>query len=228
MYSSSIYLYKQTQDVTLLTPGTTNSLRYQTVYSKNLKLHKGVDNVLQFHFKNQDQVKRDLTGLTFTFRLISQTTEDLLLEQPLTIIDILKGYAEVNVAKEELDKIAAQHAYYSIEQDNGTLTAPVFVDEQAGGRGVCDIVESVYPKHKASANLALGQLYGGVQDSAEYLTDAVDLHTFQVSIDSFTGTMQIQGAVDNTGTWYNIAGSHPKLRAHFAVTAGTVKKVLIR
>lgn len=244
MYSTIIYLYKQTHDVTVLTPGTTNSLRYKTVYSKNLKLHKGVDNVLQFHFKNQDQVKRNLTGLSFTFRLISQTGEDLLIEQTIDIIDALKGYAEVTIAKDQLDKVATQRAQYSIEQDNGTLKEAVFVDEQAGGRGVCEVVESAYPKHKESTDLAMLQKSGTSQNSAEYLTEANEMHTFQVSVKDFDGTMKIQGAVDNTGTWYdidnavpllgtgigmyNIIGYHYKLRLAFTIISGTVEKVLVR
>jgi len=254
MNSTNIYIYKQTQVAILIQPGIPSSasnLRYKAVYAKNLILHKGVDNILQIWFKNTDQKKVDITGLAFTFRLISKNTEELLLETRLTNININKGYTEVFVTEQQLASIPAQHAYYSIELDNGTLSLPAFVDEQGGGRGVCDVVDSVYPKHIVSKNIKPLQVMQQptleyIQLTEEYQTSVQSLHTFQIDIIDYDGIMQFQGAVDDANVWYdinaaiplsgtgsgmyNIAGFHPKIRIKFtsAVNTGIVEKVIVR
>jgi len=248
MNYTNIYIYNQTRTVVLINPGTPSSaysLREETVYAKNLILHKGVDNVLQFWFKNVDQKKYDITGLTFTLRILSQDTEELLFETRLTQVNMSKGYAEAVITEEQSIDIATQYAYYSIERDDGTTSLPAFVDEQGGGRGVIQIVDSVYPKHKASDKLSLLQNLGGMQYSEEYVTSSQPLHTFQITVDQlFNGTVLFQGAVDQTGSWYdigmpvsivgpgtgiyNIEGYHPYLRIKFIITAGNVDKILVR
>ena len=53
MYSTSVKIYTPRQTVVLYSGSSPR--RYMTVYSKNLKIHKGIDNQIQFQFINQDQ-----------------------------------------------------------------------------------------------------------------------------------------------------------------------------
>ena len=61
MYSTSVSYYIPRQTVVLYSGSSPRS--YQTVYAKNLKIHKGIDNTLQFQFINQDQKPVDLPGV---------------------------------------------------------------------------------------------------------------------------------------------------------------------
>jgi hypothetical protein len=50
---TQVYLYNQRQLVVLLqTLGAGDSRRYEVVYSKNLTISRGVDNILEFAFVN--------------------------------------------------------------------------------------------------------------------------------------------------------------------------------
>ena len=56
------------------------------MYAKNLTLNKGVDNVLQFQFLNQEQKAVNLTGKEVTFRLISYNGQEVLLQKTVNIL----------------------------------------------------------------------------------------------------------------------------------------------
>ena len=86
MYSTTAYLYQQIQSILMIDisgVGSTFDRRWQPVYAKNLKLNLGVDNVILFQFQNQDQKPVNITGATFTFRIISQDGQNLLYAQEL-------------------------------------------------------------------------------------------------------------------------------------------------
>ena len=86
MYATTAYLYQQIQTVLLVDITGTGSVferRWRPVYAKNLKLNLGVDNVILFQFQNQDQKPVNITGATFTFRIISQNGENLLYAREL-------------------------------------------------------------------------------------------------------------------------------------------------
>ena len=117
MFSTQIYLYDQTQTVVLNdTSSSMATVRWQPVYSKNLKISKGTDNVLNFTFINQDQKKVDISSATFTWRLIDSEGENLLLEKTMVATDATNGKAKVTITEQDLNTIDVQRASYSIEK----------------------------------------------------------------------------------------------------------------
>ena len=78
MYSTTAYLYQQKTKVLLIdTGGDYFTMRYDPVYAKKLTINKGVDNVILFEFINQDEKPVNITGSTFTFRVIDQEGREL-------------------------------------------------------------------------------------------------------------------------------------------------------
>ena len=67
------------------------------MYAKNLKLNLGVDNVILFQFMNQDQKPVNISGATFTFRIISQDGQDLLYATELVSLSNTLGRAKVTI-----------------------------------------------------------------------------------------------------------------------------------
>ena len=92
MYSTTVYLYQQKQQVLLVdTSGAYFQRRWQPVYAKKLKVNLGVDNVILFEFINQDQKPVNISGSTITFRMISTNGDELLFVKDLVVLSAKFG-----------------------------------------------------------------------------------------------------------------------------------------
>lgn len=158
MYSTQAYIYQQQTRVLTMDYGDGSAFpyRYSPVYAKKLTIAKGVDNVILFQFINQEEKPVNITGNTFLFRVIAQNGGELLIEQPLVILNAATGRAKVTLQSSELIDIKAQPASYSIARTQpGGLTEAVFVDAQAGARADVDIVDSILPEFVPSSELTI-------------------------------------------------------------------------
>ena len=250
MYSTSVTQYIPRQTVVLYSGPSTR--RYQTVYAKNLKIHKGIDNRLQFQFINQDQKAVDMTGKTITCRLISYDGSKVLLQKALTLVYPLTGICQLDVTMNETLEMEAATCYYSITIPNGMFEFPVFVDDNSGGRGVVDVVNSVLPKYIKTSTLDIlphatpSDVQPVTYNTGLYATQDTDFLTFQTVLNDYVGTIKVQGsATGNNTEWYdltdpqvydgytstdyfNVNGYHPYMQVVFESTQGTVDKVLVR
>jgi len=143
--------------------------------------------------------------MDFTCRLISHDGDTLLLEKPLTVVNRTTGQTNLVLTEEELDLIAPGKIGFSIEYtSDNALFEPVYVADNAGARGVIDVVDSVMPSFTASEVLTIPEGQVSPRVSSTLNTSASDLHTFQITMSSFTGTIETRGATDVDGLWYSI------------------------
>lgn len=248
MYSTDVLIFTPRQDVVLIVGNSPR--RYQTVYAKNLKLHKGVDNRLQFRFLDQEQKPVNIADSEITCRLISSNGNTLLLEKALVMDSSLsfpvRGLAELVVTAGELDNVDTQYCYYTLQIPSDAYDVPVFVDSQAGGRGKIEIVDSILPNFEPSIELSMRPRNNiDFYYSDVYFTKEVSYHTLQLSLTDFTGTVDIEGLDDtdvaytlDTLTYSSFTGSDtvnvttllPKIRLKFnsTVDPDTTDKVLVR
>jgi len=258
MYSTTAYLYQQIQKVLLVDiSGAYFNVRWQPVYAKNLKLNLGVDNVILFQFQNQDQKPVNITGATFTFRMISQNGESLLYAKELVSLNNQLGRAKVTIPAADTVNFQAQPASWSLEVSSGVLEQAVFTDDYAGARGVIDIVDSVFPAFVASQELTIG---AQAEQNNTYYTSTIStsgssLTTFQIDTVRFTGNLTAQGATTTDGEWYNVdvkdlntcntvsniafsnstdrlginvEGFHPYVRLELGIASGNITDILYR
>ena len=141
MYSTPLYYYIPRETIVMAYGNSTR--RYQTVYAKTLKLHKGVDNRLQFQLLNQDQKPIDITEKQLFFRIISEDGNQLLFSKVLTPVFALNGIMQLDISYTDILEIPTQYCFYTIELSDGNTDLPVFVDHHSGGRGKLQIVDSV-------------------------------------------------------------------------------------
>jgi hypothetical protein len=222
------------------------------VYAKNLTLHKGVDNRLQFQFINQEQKPVDITDKEITCRIISHDGTVELIRKTLTPLLPLKGLAELQLHADDLHDIESQPGHYSLEIPEGEFDLPVFVDSNSGARGTIKVVDSVKPKHQSSDSLTIESHREAVHYapvtyySGEYLTDGNPLLTTQVYFEDYTGNVQFEGTTLTDSDWYEIGepyvydtqngtvyytieGFHARVRVKFADSAnGNATKILVR
>ncbi len=250
MYNTQVYLYQQNQLVILndYTNSEITQVRWAPVYAKDLKLHKGTDTVLTFRFQNQDQKAVNLTDTTVTFRLIDREGEELILAKDLVMLDAVKGKAKVTITEAELDTVSTQNAHYSLERKvvASSNYDPMYVDDDANARGICQILDSVLPKHTTSRAVTIPD-HGDdtTYNSSTWNGNDQGLITLQYTPTAFTGSLQVEGAVDDSGQWYdvgtavslssgsdtgyiNINGFHPYLRLNITETSGSVASIKIR
>lgn len=212
MYATPAYLYQQIQAVLMVDisgVGAVFDRRWKPVYAKNLKLNLGVDNVILFQFQNQDQKPVNITGSTFTFRIISQNGQNLLYAKELVSLNNATGRAKVTIPAADTLMLQPQPAGWSLEFSSGVLDQAVFTDDYAGARGFIDIVDSVLPAFVASAELTIPDQapVGNVYYSSTLTTDGNRLTTFQIDTGDFVGNLSVEGATSSADTdpeWYQV------------------------
>lgn len=213
MYATPAYLYQQIQTVLITDTsglGPVFDRRWNTVYAKNLTLNLGVDNVFLFQFLNQDQKPVNITGSTFTLRIISQNGENLLLSQDLVTLAAAQGRARVVIPAADTLALAPQPANWSLSYRSGVLDQAVYVDSNSSARGSIDIVDSVLPAFQASRPLTIPDQapVANVSYSSVLETSGTNLTTFQIDTGTFVGNVSVEGAVDLADTdaeWYQVS-----------------------
>lgn len=258
MYATTAYLYQQIQTVLLVDiTGAYFDRRWKPVYAKNLKLNLGVDNVILFQFQNQDQKPVNITGSTFTFRVISQNGEDLLFAKELVPLSAALGRAKVTLTAADTVYFKAQPASWSLEVSSGDLDQAVFTDDYAGARGVIDIVDSVFPAFVASKDLTIPDQapQNNVFYTSTVTTNGSRLTTFQLDTLDLSGNLSVEGATVDDGEWYvipvenlatgntvstiafanstsrlgiNVEGFHPLIRLALQKNNGNIEAIVYR
>lgn len=235
MYSTTVYLYQQQIRALLVdTNGQYFTARYEPVYAQTLTVNKGVDNALLFEFINQDQKPVNITGSSFVFRLLNQAGDELLVEKNMEILSATTGRVKVVLSSQDINGIVAQPASYSIERTQGNYRQAVFTDANAGARGVCTVVDSVFPEFVPSGELTVPDIYGknqyvnvaptGWPDWAlnpqpintvrqtEFYSSYIpytgkNITTIKLDLVHYTGTLKLQAADNYQAVWYDVTDS---------------------
>lgn len=249
-----MYFFKQRQQVVLLESGTSFATRrYDIMYAKELTVSKGIDNLIEIAFINQDQRYVNVDGKEITLRIIDSTGTELLLQKTLTGIYPITGLMSLYLSASDLADIDPQKAYYTVEIPMGDYSYPAFVDAQGATRGTLNIVNSVLPRFSPSLEVTIPTHPSPTMNgnSVSYNSSTVNtkdqsISTIQTYYSNFTGTTQIRGSilpdfsisytitnkethVNYTGTIGNtIDGYHPYIQMSIVNIDGDVTKILYR
>ncbi len=199
-----IYWFNQRQQVVLLDTDNAGSptrrLRYQLVYAKDLIVHRGVDNVLEFAFVNTEQKPTSIKNKEITCRLISPEGDRVILQKSLTHTLPVTGITTLQLSPAEIELITEQHCHFSLEIAVGSFDYPVFVDSKASARGVIRVVDSVLPSFVPAQTVTIPShpvsKPGQPQTyySSTVSTDESPVLTFQPFFERFTGEISIEGS----------------------------------
>jgi hypothetical protein len=191
------------------------------VYAKPLTLHKGVDNMIQFQFLNQEQKPVDITGKEISCRIISYDGSEVLFRKALTPQFAANGIAALITNAADLEDIDAQQGHYSLEIPVGDFDFPVFVDQNAGARGDMNIVNSVLPAFIPSSHITIptGQPFPNLDSNNSIANALPNANTYYTSVintednpilsiqahyTQFNGDVTIEGSTIVSGDWYPI------------------------
>jgi hypothetical protein len=191
------------------------------VYSKQLQLYKGIDNVLEFKLVNADQKAISLTGYTAKFRAFDENNS-LIIEHDGTQVtkggNNIKGVFKVTVTENDLLNVKEQFLKYSIylvdSNNNNVIT---YTNQHFENNGTIKVNASANPGPRSTYSVSA---FTQVTENTPYwISETLNaepgingneaLHTAVVYTDSYTGDVVVQATLDNqvTGTtsWADIA-----------------------
>ena len=194
---------------------------YRPVYSKQLQIYKGIDNVLEFRLLNADQKPVDIT--TYVPKLVAfDETNQMVLEKDCTILDdgstVTRGKFKVTVTENELLNVKQQYLSYNIymQETDGdkvlTYSQPNF-----GNDGVIYVNARTFPGPQATYSVTtfeqegvgINTWYSETVDAQPGINGNEALHTAAVYTAAYTGDVVIQATLDNQVTistqWADIA-----------------------
>ena len=70
------------------------------LYDKNILLYCGVDNKSNFKIVTDNNVPKNLTGLTPYFNITDIESEETVLSRPMTVTNASRGEAEIDITQE--------------------------------------------------------------------------------------------------------------------------------
>jgi hypothetical protein len=211
MINSYGYLYKQIHHVTIGVglPNRQNNM----YYAKPIKLHKGVNNPVQFNIKNNHQKKVNVGGSTFVLNVIEPETGVALLSKTLTVTDGINGILTTDFSKSDMQTFDKNKYHYGIVCTQGDgVEYPVYVDENFDASGTIEVRGDAYPVVPVSTQPTIGVYTDGVALTTTVSIDPENtgLHTVAYTLDNFVGEILAQGYYDdgeNTSHWVDIKTS---------------------
>ena len=229
---------------------------YRKVYQRNLKIAKGIDNIITFEIKNTDSKPISILN-TYTPYVEVYTEDHVLLKKYTgtikeTSTPNFKGQFTINIKDADTLNIDGQYMTYTVylNKTSDMTNTVTYADTQFGIRGVIELTDEAFPGPIDSKSITkFVNNISTVVDAEPQINSNEGLHTAAFYSTGFDGTITIQGTLDDntTSTWFDIStvtltnpttpvyenfnGVFSNLRFKFANTSGnngTIDKILVR
>jgi BppU N-terminal domain len=245
------YLYPNKVDV-FSNLGSWQIERYRKVYQRTIKAYRGVDNRIDFQVRNSDQKSQNITGSTVVFNMFTQNTQELVISRECTIVDAASGKIFVNLTENDLQSLSFGFYNYSLYTVSSLgIKTPLYGDSQFGAIGQLEVIANVYgevvPTEVITTfNVIDNYRVSSAIDARPELNSNSALHSFAFYGTNYSGTVVIQGSLDENSTgenwidletislsnstinYKNVNGIWSWFRIKHTPVAGTVDKVLYR
>ena len=138
--------------------------RNRVVYTRPLKIYKGVDNLLKVKFLNSDQKPANVAVYTMTFNLIDDyvfNNASTVFSSNITVVNASAGLGSVTISKLDMVQLDRERYTFNIKMNDGTANIASYVDDNYGAAGQVIVSSAAYPVPQP-ANLDLGLISDGV------------------------------------------------------------------
>jgi hypothetical protein len=210
------------------------------VYANRIKLYKYANNQIKLLFKNNDQKSVDFAGYTVEFSIFKnrgsavQTVATTIPSGPPAVTNAV---LTINSVLDDLDPGLYN---YSITANVNAVDVVVYNDDNYSVVGEVEVAAINQP---AAAAAVLTPNLG----TTNYAAGNGTLHTFQIKLGTFVGTVRFQASLDLqpglTNTWfnfgsdvitspvnanrlYNFVGAYSWVRVVLVTTSGTIGNIL--
>lgn len=182
---------------------------YKPVYSRQINVYKGIDNVLEFRLLNPDQKPLDVDRYTPKFVAFDENNQMVIehdgvnLQSGDSTAYTKKGLFKVTITENDLLNIKDQFLTYNIYlvdyDDTKVLT---YANEWFEAPGIIKVSGNAFPGPSSSYSINTF-----VSDGDVWLSESIDaqpaingneaLHTASVYTSNYIGNVTVQGTLDN-------------------------------
>jgi len=185
---------------------------YRPVYSRNLQVYKGIDNVLEFRLINPDQKPLDVDRYTPKFVAFDENRNMIIerdgvnLQEGDSTAYTKKGLFSVTITENDLLNVKDQYLSYNIYLvDYDETKVQTYANEWFDSAGVIKVSGSAFPGPSSSYNVGNflpdnGVWYSEALDAQPGINGNEALHTAAVYTDSYVGDVVVQGTLENQVT----------------------------
>ena len=120
---------------------------WKIVYQRRIKIYQGVDNILEFEFKNAQQRRVDISGYSIKCVVTDSAHRELCTVDVIPIMG-QTGLGTATIPVVSITGVAPQFLNYSlfIEVNDSTYSKlPVYADTQFGVKGQLELIEGIFP-----------------------------------------------------------------------------------
>jgi len=195
---------------------------FRTVYARNLKVYRGIDNTLTFEIKNNDQKPISILNLYTPKFVAFDESKNQVLDKTGTIIETstpnYKGQFTVNISENELLDVKDQYLSYAVYlvKDSDDSKVITYANAHFEMSGTIEVHSTAFPGPKDSYSVETfteteTDIFVSEKVQADpALNGNTALHTVAVYGSSdFDGTVTVQGSLENQNpsTWVDITSS---------------------
>ena len=192
---------------------------FKQVYTRNIKLHRGIDNTILFEIKNADQKPLSILN-TYTpkFTMFDENNTQVLSKVGTikeTSTPLYKGQFTVDITENELANLKDQYLKYNVyltKTDGSNMLT--YSDSQFGMSGTIELHSEAFPGPKDSYTVqtftetSTDNFTSETINAEPALNGNVALHTAAVYGTNFIGDFTVQGTLANQGTgttnWFHV------------------------
>ena len=140
-----IQFYLVPNRITVTTDMAGFTTEFRQVYTRTIKLYKGIDNTLEFEIRNADQRKQDVGGASITAMFFDYDRKKLFEVEGAMAQDMdgnyLIGTMSVVIPATTIAKIDPQQLSIAVKMTKNTVDYPLYADSQFGLVATCELLD---------------------------------------------------------------------------------------
>ena len=210
-----IYRYLVNNKVLLTVDLAGEITEYKSVYQRNIKIYRGIDNLITFQLNNADQKAISIdTEYTPTFYMYDEnnvlvvTKQGTIIETQDSSVYTNKGQFTITLTENDLLDLKSQYLSYSVWLTNNTdnTRTLTYANTHFENKGVIFLDHTAFPGPLNSYSVTQFSETGVGTDI--YVSETISgqpsingnaaLHTAAIYNNDSTATLTVQGTLDNT------------------------------
>ena len=140
-----IQFYLVPNRITVTTDMAGFTTEFRQVYTRTIKLYKGIRNTIEFEIRNSDQRRQDVTGATITAMFFDADRKKLFEVTGTMAQDMsgayLIGTMSVAIPAATIANIDPQQLGIAVKMTKATVDYPLYADSQFGLVATCEILD---------------------------------------------------------------------------------------
>ena len=190
-------------------------VEYRPVYSRQLKVYKGIDNTIQFRLLNADQKPVEISAdMVF---VVFDESKNMIINKLATVTDdssvSTRGMFEVTITDNELLNVKQQYLSYNVYKSDDGVSTVTYSSRSFESAGVIYVDGNAYPGPRSSTVVTdfynISDYWVAGSDDTDKigaqpgLNGNEALHTVAVYSDGYIGDIEVQVTLDNQITGIN-------------------------